>query len=106
MSLRSSSPAYESAAFLYMQAVMDRVKDYQFFSTDLVSSGGGGGPIIAVQIENEFGAFGYSAYPRDKPHLRHIKATLETAGIQSLLFTSDGVLANEDYGHIENGKVW
>lgn len=44
-----------------------------------------GGPILAMQIENEYGSFG-----NDKPYLRHIEATLRANGVDCLLLTSDG----------------
>jgi beta-galactosidase len=45
-----------------------------------------GGPIIMVQIENEYGSFG-----NDKEYLRHIRETLARAGFgESLLYTADG----------------
>jgi hypothetical protein len=37
-------------------------RDQQFYT----ESGVRGGPIIMVQIENEYGNYGYSDYPRDK----------------------------------------
>ncbi len=46
-----------------------------------------GGPIIAVQIENEYGGFG-----RDKKYLEAIHQILLKNGFaQSLMFTSDGI---------------
>ncbi|MDP4098144.1 beta-galactosidase [Paenibacillus sp. P96] len=44
-----------------------------------------GGPIIAVQIENEYGSFG-----NDKAYLEYIRDALRCRGIDVLLFTSDG----------------
>lgn len=44
-----------------------------------------GGPIIAMQIENEYGSFG-----NDKKYLNYIKEAMITRGINVLLFTSDG----------------
>lgn len=44
-----------------------------------------GGPIIAVQIENEYGSYG-----TDKKYLRFIRDNLRQNGINVLLFTSDG----------------
>jgi beta-galactosidase len=44
-----------------------------------------GGPIIAVQIENEYGSYG-----NDKTYLRHLQDGLIRRGIDCLLFTSDG----------------
>ncbi|OZQ67322.1 beta-galactosidase [Paenibacillus sp. VTT E-133280] len=44
-----------------------------------------GGPIIAMQIENEYGSYG-----NDKRYLTHLKDSMISRGIDVLLFTSDG----------------
>lgn len=44
-----------------------------------------GGPIIAMQIENEYGSYG-----NDKKYLNFLKEALIKRGIDVLLFTSDG----------------
>jgi beta-galactosidase len=45
-----------------------------------------GGPILAVQVENEYGSFG-----NDKGYLERIRDSLRSAGFtDSLLFTADG----------------
>ena len=45
-----------------------------------------GGPIIAVQVENEYGSFG-----NDKEYLKRILAALTNAGLgEALLYTADG----------------
>ncbi|MCL6442407.1 MAG: beta-galactosidase [Alicyclobacillus sp.] len=44
-----------------------------------------GGPIIAVQIENEYGSYG-----NDKRYLNYLKEALVSRGVDVLLFTSDG----------------
>ena len=45
-----------------------------------------GGPIIAVQVENEYGSFG-----NDKAYVKHIHDALQDAGFtDALLFTADG----------------
>ncbi|MHA6485086.1 glycoside hydrolase family 35 protein [Paenibacillus sp. strain BS8-2] len=44
-----------------------------------------GGPIIAVQVENEYGSYG-----NDKDYLLYLKNGLLERGIDVLLFTSDG----------------
>jgi beta-galactosidase len=45
-----------------------------------------GGPIIAVQVENEYGSFG-----RDHEYIRRILAALRHAGLgEALLYTADG----------------
>ncbi|QYR22956.1 beta-galactosidase [Paenibacillus sp. sptzw28] len=44
-----------------------------------------GGPVIAVQIENEYGSYG-----NDARYLEYLKHALTDRGIDVLLFTSDG----------------
>ncbi len=44
-----------------------------------------GGPIIAMQIENEYGSFG-----NDKRYLQHLQDSMQSLGADVLLFTSDG----------------
>ncbi|MFC4098162.1 glycoside hydrolase family 35 protein [Paenibacillus xanthanilyticus] len=44
-----------------------------------------GGPVIAVQIENEYGSYG-----NDKAYLNYLRDGLVARGIDVLLFTSDG----------------
>ncbi|MBP1988746.1 glycoside hydrolase family 35 protein [Paenibacillus eucommiae] len=46
-----------------------------------------GGPIIAMQIENEYGSYG-----NDKKYLNYLKDSMQKRGIDVLLFTSDGPL--------------
>ena len=43
-----------------------------------------GGPIIAMQVENEYGSFG-----NDLRYLEHLKDALRKRGVDVLLFTSD-----------------
>lgn len=44
-----------------------------------------GGPVVAVQIENEYGSYG-----DDRVYLRRLRDALVTRGISELLFTADG----------------
>ena len=44
-----------------------------------------GGPIIMMQIENEYGSFG-----NDKNYIRNIKKIMQAEGVNVPLFTSDG----------------
>ncbi len=44
-----------------------------------------GGPIIMVQVENEYGSYG-----DDKTYLAHLRDALQANGFDCLLFTSDG----------------
>ncbi|OZB98358.1 glycoside hydrolase family 35 protein [Paenibacillus sp. XY044] len=44
-----------------------------------------GGPVIALQIENEYGSYG-----NDKQYLNYLKNAMVSRGMDVLLFTSDG----------------
>ncbi|MFE7330925.1 beta-galactosidase family protein [Streptomyces sp. NPDC057565] len=44
-----------------------------------------GGPVVAVQVENEYGSYG-----ADSEYLAHLRDGLTARGIDCLLFTSDG----------------
>jgi len=60
----------------YYDVLLDKLKP--LLSTN-------GGPIIAMQIENEYGTFG-----NDKDYLNYLKDAIIKRGIDVLLFTSDG----------------
>lgn len=71
----------------YDQKYLEKVDNYYdvlipklvpFLSTN-------GGPIVAVQVENEYGSYG-----NDKKYLEYIKNGLIKRGIDVILFTSDG----------------
>ena len=50
-----------------------------------------GGPIIAVQVENEYGSFGDSSKREDHTYVTRILAALRNAGLgEVLLYTADG----------------
>ena len=44
-----------------------------------------GGPIIAMQVENEYGSYG-----SDHDYLRHLEQGMRSHGVNAVLFTSDG----------------
>ena len=60
----------------YIARVMEEVGDLQCTE---------GGPIIAMQVENEYGSYG-----NDKTYLAALKGIMEECGAKVLLFTSDG----------------
>jgi len=60
----------------YYDVLIERLKPYLCTN---------GGPIIAMQIENEYGSYG-----NDKKYLDYIKNALINRGVDVLLFTSDG----------------
>ncbi|OAO89192.1 hypothetical protein AXX17_ATUG03440, partial [Arabidopsis thaliana] len=80
MRLRCSYPPYLAKVKAYYDELLPRLKPLLCTS---------GGPIIAMQIENEYGSYG-----NDKNYLNFLKRTMVEAGMDVLLFTSDG---SEDY---------
>lgn len=76
MSLRTLHPGFLEAVSRYFDEIAAQVRDLQCTK---------GGPIVAVQIENEYGSYGNSA-----SYLRWIERALLERGIDTLLFTSDG----------------
>ena len=76
--LRCHDPVYLEKVDRYFDALLPRL-------TPLLSTNGG--PIIAMQIENEYGSYG-----NDKIYLRHLRDGMRSRGIDVLLFTSDGDL--------------
>ena len=59
-----------------------------------------------MQIENEYGAFGYDDFPRDTAYLESLKDALGQFGIESLLFTSDSPKGTQDFGSIPGGTYY
>ncbi len=76
MELRCSNPAYLKRVDEYWDILIPRLKP--FLSTQ-------GGPIIALQVENEYGSYG-----NDTTYLQYLKEGLRRRGMDVLLFTSDG----------------
>lgn len=74
--LRSSDPYYLDKVDRYYDVLMKKLKP-------LICTNGG--PIIAMQIENEYGSYG-----NDKTYLEHLRTAMIDRGIDVLLFTSDG----------------
>jgi beta-galactosidase len=98
ISLRSTDPRYFQAVERYLDALMPVVLD---------RLGTRGGPIVAVQVENEYGAYG-----SESAYMEHLADALRSRGVDVPLFTSDqpsdlaagalaGVLATANFG----GKV-
>jgi len=74
--VRTTEPTYRDAVRRYYRELIPRLAKLQRSR---------GGPIIACQIENEYGYYG-----NDKEYLAFIKDELERNGIDALLFTTDG----------------
>ncbi|XP_052252882.1 beta-galactosidase-1-like protein 2 isoform X2 [Dreissena polymorpha] len=78
MKVRSDHPDYMKAVEKYLGMLIPEIVDLQYSK---------GGPIIAVQIENEFGS-----YSSDVGHLKFIKQELVKNGIVEMFFISDGIV--------------
>jgi len=76
MAIRCCHPAYLKAVERYWTELMSRLDPLQASR---------GGPIIAMQIENEYGYFG-----NDHAYLAWLRDLLRKLGIDVPLFTSDG----------------
>ncbi|MTH54602.1 beta-galactosidase [Bacillus mangrovi] len=76
LELRSSDPVFLKHLTDYFNVLLPKLVPY--LTTN-------GGPVIAVQIENEYGAYG-----NDRSYLQHVHELYKKARIDVLLFTSDG----------------
>lgn len=76
MDLRCSHPAFLERVDRWWGELIPRIAPY--LSTR-------GGPIIACQVENEYGYFA-----EDRAYLEHLRDRLRDLGVDTLLFTSDG----------------
>lgn len=74
--VRSMDSRYLAASARYFKRLAQEVGDLQSSR---------GGPILMLQLENEYGSFG-----RDHDYLRAVQAQLREAGFDAPLFTSDG----------------
>jgi beta-galactosidase len=77
MVVRSSYPGFIKAAVAYLQQLALQTAPLQI---------GDGGPIIAVQVENEYGSYG-----NDHAYMEQIHHALVAAGFtKAMLYTADG----------------
>ncbi|MFD4343369.1 glycoside hydrolase family 35 protein [Streptomyces coelicoflavus] len=76
MRLRTCHGPFLRAVDRWFDELIPRVADLQT---------GRGGPVVAVQIENEYGSYG-----DDHAYVRHIRDALVERGITELLYTADG----------------
>jgi beta-galactosidase len=73
---RTSHPPFLTAVGRWFDALVPRVAALQ---------SGHGGPVVAVQIENEYGSYG-----DDRDYVRWVRDALTARGITELLYTADG----------------
>lgn len=76
MRLRSTYAPFMEATGRYLERVMQEIGDLQISA---------GGPIIAMQVENEYGSYG-----SDLTYLAALETVMKDAGCNVLLFSSDG----------------
>ncbi|MFL9655164.1 glycoside hydrolase family 35 protein [Streptomyces sp. PB17] len=76
MRLRTSHGPFLEAVDRWFDELIPRVAELQ---------AGRSGPVVAVQIENEYGSYG-----DDHSYVRHIRDALVARGITELLYTADG----------------
>ncbi|QWF78760.1 glycoside hydrolase family 35 protein [Amycolatopsis sp. CA-230715] len=81
LELRCLDPAYLKAVDAWYDELIPRLTPLE---------AGRGGPIIAAQIENEYGSYG-----NDTSYLAHLRDSMRARGLRSLLFAADG--ASEHY---------
>ncbi|MGC6767523.1 glycoside hydrolase family 35 protein [Enterococcus sp. LJL51] len=74
--LRSTDPKFMEKVRRYFNVLLPKLLPLQVTQ---------GGPVIMMQIENEFGSYGM-----DKEYLRQTKKLMEDCGVEVPLFTSDG----------------
>ncbi len=74
--VRCSDPRYLAACESYVMKIAEVIRDLQVHR---------GGPVLMVQVENEYGSYG-----NDRDYLTALKGFWERAGIEVPLFTADG----------------
>ncbi|MFJ9390715.1 beta-galactosidase family protein [Nocardioides sp. NPDC101246] len=73
---RSSDPVYQDAVSRWFDVLLPQLVPLQAAH---------GGPVVAVQVENEYGSYG-----DDAAHLAWIRQALLDRGVTELLYTADG----------------
>jgi beta-galactosidase len=74
--VRCSDPRYLAACESYVMKIAEIIRDLQVHR---------GGPVLMVQVENEYGSYG-----NDRDYMLALKGFWEKAGIEVPLFTADG----------------
>lgn len=93
MKVRTNTPLFLEKVEAYYRELFRQIADLQITR---------GGPVIMMQVENEYGSFG-----NDKEYLRQIKSLMERFGAEVPFFTSDGAwdAALEAGSLIEDGVL-
>lgn len=97
--IRGSTYLYMRFARDFQDRLVGLLRDLQFHSR----VNGNGGPLIAIQIEHEYGNFGYPNYVRDVPYLQAIADIWSTNNSwDTFMFTSDIISINQDHGSVDD----
>ncbi|MEN8661202.1 MAG: beta-galactosidase [Lentimonas sp.] len=80
MQVRTNDPKFLAASARYMKAVGEQLKDHQVTH---------GGPIIQIQVENEYGQFGRPGNQDDMDYNRAIYDQLLAAGFDTMFIRCD-----------------
>lgn len=90
--LRCRDPRYMDAAENYIEHISDEVRPFLFTN---------GGPILMVQLENEYGSYG-----NDKEYLKDLRSLWEKNGIDTPFFSADGATPFMlEAGHLKNTVI-
>ncbi|KAG5895365.1 hypothetical protein JTB14_029590 [Gonioctena quinquepunctata] len=89
MGMRTDETNYVRYVSRYFNILLPIVKNHQFSR---------GGPIIAFQIENEYGYTGYGSFAPSREYLEELRQLYLKNNIVELLVTSDNSIAREDSG--------
>eukprot|EP01119_Soliformovum_irregulare_P007749 TRINITY_DN2022_c0_g1_i2.p1 TRINITY_DN2022_c0_g1~~TRINITY_DN2022_c0_g1_i2.p1 ORF type:complete len:692 (-),score=206.77 TRINITY_DN2022_c0_g1_i2:236-2110(-) len=76
LGLRTSQPEYLRYVDAFFAVLSPKLKPYIYAN---------GGPIVAMQVENEYGSFG-----SDKEYLHHLHQLMLNAGLNVVFFSSNG----------------
>ncbi|WP_297107127.1 glycoside hydrolase family 35 protein [Tessaracoccus sp.] len=91
IAIRTSDPRYQDAVAAWFAQLLPVLVPRQAAH---------GGPVVAVQVENEYGSFG-----DDTAHLEWLRDLLLDAGVVELLVTSDGDAADWWSGGMVEGAM-
>jgi beta-galactosidase len=91
MHVRTTDPKFLTAAERYMSLVGKQAASFEIAR---------GGPILAVQVENEYGSFG-----KDKVYMEAIRKMILDAGFKGSLYTADGSGPNNLAGGTLDGVL-
>ncbi|XP_038062752.1 beta-galactosidase-1-like protein 2 isoform X2 [Patiria miniata] len=86
MKLRTMYPLYIDAVDKYFDQLIPLVEGLQYYR---------GGPIIAFQVENEYGSYG-----SDREYMTYIKEAMEKRNIKEMFLTSDNSRSAMEKGHL------